>query len=346
MPDLEAWPREEDMTQVGERWYESYRPTAYQRLGAAMNQDRIIPDKTNRAAIILAGGEGTRLAQLTRRVDGVHVPKQFCDLLGEVPLLNQTRRRVSLSVPSDRVSFVLNKEHEPFFSPLLAGVSRQNLIVQPRNRGTAPAILYSLLRLAESAPRASVLLMPSDHHVGDEAALMKHVDLAFAAVEEHPQLTVLVGIAPDEPETAYGWIEPAPATVIGRWKTLPVRRFWEKPSREIARKLMATGCLWNSFMMVGQLPTLLGLFTLAMPDLYVSFSKIRPSLGTLFEEEILGRLYQHLRSSDFSRQVLESTACSFSVLPVSNVGWSDLGEPHRVVKALADLGAQQKEAAA
>lgn len=218
-------------------------------------------------------------------------------------------------------------------------------IVQPRNRGTAPAILYSLLRLAESVPRASVLLMPSDHHVGDEAAFMKYVDVAFAEVEEHPQLTVLVGIAPDEPETAYGWIEPASATGTGHSKTLPARRFWEKPSREIARELMATGCLWNGFMMVCQLPTLLGLFSLAMPELYVSFSKIRPSLGTLFEEEILGRLYEELRPSDFSRRVLESAAPSLSVLSVSNVGWSDLGEPYRVAKALAGLGGQQKQVA-
>ena len=311
-----------------------------------MNPNHILPDKNNRAAIILAGSDGRRLAQLTRRIDGVHVPKQFYTVLGEDPLLNQTRRRVSLSVPSERVSFVLNRDHEHFFSPLLADVSRHNLIVQPSNRGTAPAILYSLLRLAESAPRASVLLMPSDHHVGDEAALMKYVDMAFAEVEEHSQLTVLVGIAPDEPETAYGWIEPAPPTVLERSKTLPVRRFWEKPSREIARELMAAGCLWNSFMLVGRLQTLLGLFTLAMPELYLSFSKIRPSLGTLFEEEILSRLYEDLRPSDFSRRVLESAAPNLSVLPVSGVGWSDLGEPHRVAKALGRLGRQQKQVAA
>lgn len=311
-----------------------------------MKQERMIRDNTGRAAIILAGGDGTRLAEVTRRVDGVHVPKQFCALISEVTLLDQTRMRVARSVSSERIWFVLNKEHERFFSPLFAGVSRQNLVVQPCNRGTAPAILYSLLRVAESSPRASVLLVPSDHCVGDEAALMKYIDLAFAAVEEDPQRTVLLGIAPDEPETAYGWIEPAPATGVGQCKALPVRRFWEKPSREIVLQLMETGCLWNSFIMVGQLPTLLGLFILAMPELYVAFSKIRPTLGTLFEEEVVERLYQSLRPSDFSQQVLEPAARSLSVLRVSSVGWSDLGEPNRVAKALANLDVQRKEAAA
>jgi mannose-1-phosphate guanylyltransferase len=311
-----------------------------------MNRDQIIRVRTNRAAIILAGGDGTRLAEVTRRADGVHVPKQFCALVGATTMLDQTRKRVSLSVAHDRVAFALNRDHERFFAPLLAGVSLHNVFVQPRNRGTAPAILYSLLHLAESDSQASVLLMPSDHYVGDEPALMKHVDLAFAAVEEVPQRAVLLGITPNEPETAYGWIEPATAPGVVCWKPLPVRRFWEKPSREIVRELMAMGCLWNSFILVGKLQALLGLFVLTMPDLYVMFSKIRPSLGTLVEEQIVARLYERLGPSDFSRQVLQPAAGSLSVLPVSDVGWSDLGEPHRIAKALADLGAQRKDVAA
>jgi mannose-1-phosphate guanylyltransferase len=136
-----------------------------------------IADHTNQVALILAGGEGTRLAELTKRADGVRVPKQFCSLIGNASLLEQTRHRVELSVPSQRVFFALSGSHENLFSPLLADVPRENLIVQPSSRGTAPAILYSLFRLAESFPRASVLLMPSDHYVADEATLMKQSTL-------------------------------------------------------------------------------------------------------------------------------------------------------------------------
>lgn len=302
-------------------------------------------EKSNRAAIILAGGEGTRLAELTRRFDGVHVPKQFCALLGANTLLEETRRRVHLLVASERISYVLNKDHERFFSPLLADVPGRNLIVQSKNRGTAPAILYSLLRLAESEPRASVLLMPSDHHVGDEAALTKYLDLAFAAVEERPRLTVLIGIMADAPETGYGWIEPAAKKNSESRRLFPVRRFWEKPSRAVASELMAAGCLWNTFMMVGRLSTLLGLFVATMPQFVTAFTKIRASFGTVFEEEIVGRFYQGLRSSDFSKHVLEPVATNLSVLPIHDVGWTDLGEPKRVERVLASMSLKQKEQA-
>ncbi len=300
----------------------------------------------NRKALILAGGEGTRLRELTRKVAGFHVPKQFCALLGATTLLEQTLRRVSLSVPAEQILCALNRDHERFFAPLLADVSPRNLVIQPRNRGTAPAILYSLLRLAEVAPGASVLLTPSDHYVGDEAALVKYVELAFATVELRPELTLLLGVAPDEPETGYGWIEPGPALRAGQCEVLQVRRFWEKPSREVARELMGRGCLWNSFIIVGRLSTLLGLFIVAMPELYLSFSKIRPSLGTVSEAATVRGLYERLPASDFSRRVLESAAVNLNVLPVSKVGWSDLGEPERVAQALARLGFRHKWAAA
>src|SRR5581483_1363756 len=128
-------------------------------------------------------------------------------------------------------------------------------------------------------PSASVLLMPSDHYVADEAALANYIYRAFAAVEERPEFTVLLGIAPDQPETGYGWIEPGAALPTGRCTMREVRRFVEKPSVRIASELMAAGCLWNSFMIVGRATTLLGLFAITTPQLYQVFSKLRPAFG-------------------------------------------------------------------
>jgi mannose-1-phosphate guanylyltransferase len=53
------------------------------------------PAANTRAAVILAGGDGSRLRPLSRLIAGDDRPKQFCPILGDETLLDRTRRRVS-----------------------------------------------------------------------------------------------------------------------------------------------------------------------------------------------------------------------------------------------------------
>jgi mannose-1-phosphate guanylyltransferase len=66
-------------------------------------------------AIVLAGGEGSRLLSLTRRIAGTDLPKQFCPLTGEHSLLEQTIRRASLLLPEANILTVVNRAHQPFY---------------------------------------------------------------------------------------------------------------------------------------------------------------------------------------------------------------------------------------
>jgi mannose-1-phosphate guanylyltransferase len=206
---------------------------------------------SRRWAVILAGGEGTRLKSLTRMIAGDDRPKQFCKVLGEETLLDQTVRRAALAVPPAQALFVLTQAHEPFYKPLLGGVASEQLVVQPRNIGTAPAILYSLSRLAHVDSTSSVAFFPSDHYFSDDLAFMAHVESAFAAAHARDDQVILLGIKPEGPEGEYGWIEPVLTGIEDNTDALcRVRRFWEKPTSEVARRLMARSCLWNSFVMV------------------------------------------------------------------------------------------------
>src|ERR1044071_2139710 len=94
----------------------------------------------NQWAIILAGGDGTRLQSMTRAITGDNRPKQFAAVVGRSTLLDQTRRRVAMSVAPERTLIVVTEKHRRFYKPLAKEISSSLLLEQPSNKGTAPAI--------------------------------------------------------------------------------------------------------------------------------------------------------------------------------------------------------------
>jgi hypothetical protein len=161
--------------------------------------------------VILAGGDGTRLKSLSRRITGDERPKQFCPVLSDMSLVKETQISVALELPKERTLFLVNRLHQPYYSDILSDIAASNLIEQPRNIGTAPAILYSLLKIAVADPQAFVAFIPSDHYVSDNTKFMAHIRRAFEAAPERPNLVILLGVEPERPEVEYGWIEPAQA---------------------------------------------------------------------------------------------------------------------------------------
>jgi mannose-1-phosphate guanylyltransferase len=295
----------------------------------------------DRWAVILAGGDGTRLRSLTRTITGDERPKQFCPILGRETLLDQTRERVALTIEKDKTLLVLTELHERFYQPLTKSVSPDLLLIQPVNRGTAPAILYPLLRIAAKSPAATVAFFPSDHHFSDDVRFMSYVEAGFETARRSPETVTLLGITPESPEVEFGWIEPHTKIPGGLPKAVSrVRRFWEKPTLGVARNLMNRGCLWNSFVMVGRVDAFLRMAKRALPELYSSFGPIATVFGTVSEREMLGKLYSEISDINFSQEVLAMRPDDLGVMKVDSVGWSDLGEPSRVLAALSRLGSQ------
>ncbi len=291
----------------------------------------------SRWAIVLAGGEGQRLRALTRRL-GYDVPKQFCPLLERETLLELTLRRVALAIDSSRSITLLTRAHERYFAPLMniqagRGLDR-NLLIQPDNRGTAVAIAYAAFALAEIDPAATVAVFPCDHWFDDDVALMRNVERAFALASEFQDLTVALGIAARQPESGYGWFELGAPILNETPPLFEVRRFWEKPPAEITRALWLAGAQRNSFILVARVATLLGLLQRTLPRLHSAFHTVRPVLGTMFEQQTIKSLYRDLARIEFSQRVLARAPQALAVLPVSDVEWSDLGEPRRVLSLL------------
>jgi mannose-1-phosphate guanylyltransferase len=297
------------------------------------------PPSRKRLAVILAGGEGSRLKTLTRAITGDDRPKQFCPILGDKTLLDITRARVAMDIRQQDTYFSLTQKHTSYFERSLWNVRRAQKIIQPENKGTAPAILYSLMKLAVDTPDATVAFFPSDHYFSNDEVFMDHVASAFDVAERDPDSVVLLGIEPEKAEPSYGWIEPA-ESIFG---TMPrsvsrVKQFWEKPTSGAAKRLMSAGCLWNSFVMVGKVGTFLEMFKSHLPEMFRMFAATRRTFGKQDEAAVIRAIYSWIDETNFSSEVLERSADRLMVMRVSGVSWSDLGEPQRVVSTLTTLG--------
>ena len=290
-------------------------------------------------SLILAGGDGVRLKSLTRAITGDPRPKQFCPLLDGETLLQRTRRRVDLLTRFDHQAVVVTRAHEEYYRPLLADLAPGRLVAQPDNRGTAAGLLYPLLRIGDLAGDVPLAVFPSDHFVDDDNAFVAAAAVALEAVRVRPDLVVLLGIEADTPETEYGWIEadtrPLPMETA---LVLPIRRFWEKPSAELATTLLTRGCLWNSFVMVGRISAFLELIAAGTPELMAAFEPLRRVLGTTREAAVADQVYASLPSINFSERILVPAATRLGVVRVNGVEWSDLGNVERVFATIRRNG--------
>jgi len=276
--------------------------------------------------LVLAGGEGSRLQGLTRNAHGVSVPKQFCSLQGGPSLLQEALQRAAMVASPQQVCTVVAAQHRQWWTSMLGLVRARNIIVQPHNRGTAHGILLSLLKIEDMDPDATVIVLPADHHLRKEEIMVGSLREAAELASSEPDAIFLLGIEPEDADAELGYIVPASRSRRGPSAVL---RFIEKPTQARARALIDQGALWNSFIMAAPVRALLSLFD-------ARFETARKAMQTLDGAQ-LDEAYQHLRSIDFSREVLAGNENSLRVLSVPRCGWSDLGTASRVESTLRQL---------
>ena len=287
--------------------------------------------------VILAGGDGTRLKEVSRLVSGDNRPKQFCALFGGRSLLARTRGRLAPAISPDRMIFAVVGSHEQFYQADLADVDESMIVAQPANRGTTAAIIYSLLRLTRLEKDPIVAFFPADHHFANETAFARALEGAFEVVHNRPELLVLLGAKAEKAEVEYGWIEPGPPIGCDHGsspRVFRVNRFWEKPSAATAQALMSSGCLWNTFVIVGRARTFLHVLESAVPDTLESFRPITDCRSEGEESARAAALYEALPAGDFSREVLTRYPERLAVLRMDGAGWGDLGTPEGVLAAI------------
>jgi mannose-1-phosphate guanylyltransferase len=304
-------------------------------------EDRIEPESPQEAfsadgwVIVLAGGQGKRLQAFLRRFLGSDRPKQFSRIVGSRSMLRHTWDRALQVVPPDRIVTVITAGQERYLEEESPSGLPGTVLSQPFNRETAAGLLLPLMWIGERCPRATVAVFPADHFIWEEALFLRYVRTAMSAAEYLPDRVILHGVEPSDPEPGYGWIAPAkPVMQAGTAELYEVRQFWEKPDRRMAEHLLARGCLWNSLVLVGRLEAYLRLAEACIPDVLSSLRTVTCHLGTEAGASRLRDVYRHLRSSDFSRDVLSQRPGALLVQALRGLYWSDWGDPDRIVRTL------------
>lgn len=279
-------------------------------------------------AVVLAAGDGKRLAGLTTDHRGRHVPKQFCSIHGGPSLFGLALARARALVPQDRVCAVVAKAHGHWWQPMSQKMQAGNLIVQPRNRGTGNGVLLALTHILKRDPQARLIFLPADHHVLAEEKLIQAMLSAMADMPARSREIFLLGIEPDDADPELGYIIPQKAA---KNDAQGVRHFIEKPSRAVADKLIEEGGLWNSGVFAVTGGRLLELFQERYPANVLGIKSALDKMGNpLSPSWALSFLYERIAEVDFSHHVLQFHVGDLRVVPVPHCGWTDLGSSQRV----------------
>src|SRR5512133_2605748 len=174
--------------------------------------------------VILSGGSGTRLWPMSRTL----YPKQLLSLLGSESLLQQTVRRVAGPAGFASPLLVANEEHRFIIAEQLReiGIAPRALLLEPIGRNTAPAACIAALTLTETEPDPLMLVLPSDHTIGNDDAFAAAVERAATAAGAGA--LVCFGIVAERAETGYGYVRRGSA-LDGAEAVFAVAEFVEKP---------------------------------------------------------------------------------------------------------------------
>lgn len=269
-------------------------------------------------ALIMAGGRGERFWPRSRKT----LPKQFLSLTDDGKTLIQlTVERILPLVAMEDIYVSTNQDYLPLVKEQLPNVPEQNILCEPVGRNTAPCIGLGAAHIAKKYGDALMVVLPSDHLVKYHRMFVSTVQDAITLAAEDDNL-VTIGIAPDYPETGYGYIKFDPERAVGRG--YEVAHFAEKPSIELAREYVSSDeYLWNSGMFIWKVSSILKRFEFIMPDSYEKLMVIKDAVGTGAQEEIVEKVFPLFPSISIDYGIMEKSNNIFTV--PGNFGWDDVG---------------------
>ena len=283
--------------------------------------------KNHYYGLILAGGRGTRFWPRSRRTRA----KQVLRFMGEQSLIQDTVERLKPVIAPEHIWVMTNQHLQDEIRQQLPEVPAEQILAEPAQRNTAPAIGLAAQILQSQDPEAVMGVFPADHVIRKPARYLRFVRPAFQAAAKG-KIAVL-GIQPRWPETGYGYIEFPKGVKAGALTHQEVKTFREKPELPAAKRFVKAGNFyWNAGMFFWKTSVLLGALREFLPKTAMLLAALPPFADERFFEA-LGESFPLCQNISIDYAVLEK-ARGVVGFAADDFGWNDVGSWNAVYELL------------
>tara|TARA_B100000131_G_scaffold37983_1_gene34510 strand:- start:466 stop:1530 length:1065 start_codon:yes stop_codon:yes gene_type:complete len=277
--------------------------------------------------IILAGGHGSRFWPKSR----INKPKQLLKIYSDESMIRITYNRLLKISNPEKILIIASKKITKLIKDEIKEIPKNNFIIEPSKKNTAPAIGLAALYLLNRDPEAIMAIHPSDHLIIEDSKFEKTIINAENNIKKNNSL-LITGIKPTYPATGYGYIEydNIPNNALQIYK---VQKFHEKPPLEVAKKyLQNKNYIWNVGIFFWKASTILNEFNQYMPQLYNSLINIKNYIHKSNYSKSMINYWENIKSESIDYGVLEKTNNVFTLK--ADFTWSDLGSWYSLFKIL------------
>ena len=290
-------------------------------------------------ALILAGGRGTRFWPRSRKARA----KQVLSFDGNRTLIQQTVDRLVQVLPAGNIWVLTNDHLRAEIIRQLPGVPKRQILAEPAQRNTAPAIGLAAHLIGQQDPDAVMGVFPADHVITKPKRFLRFVKPAFAAAAKGR--IVVLGIQPRWAETGYGYIEFPEGFQAGATTPFDVVSFREKPNQATAEQFLATGRFsWNAGMFFWKTSVLLGALRQYQPKTATLLASLPPLASKRFSP-VLAQVFPQCENISIDYAVMEPASRArpsiVSGLATDDIGWNDVGSwsaVYELLQSKADKG--------
>lgn len=267
--------------------------------------------------VILSGGNGSRLWPFSR----TSLPKQFIDFLGVGrTMLQQTFDRYSKIIDKENIFIITNEIYANLVQAQLPELNPSQILLEPSRRNTAPSVARASFHIRAINPDARMVVTPADQIILKEEEFLEAIEKGLEYVRESDNL-LTVGIRPNRPETAYGYIQ---VDSLEDGLIHKVKTFTEKPELELAKVFVETGeFFWNAGLFLWNVNAIVKALQQYLPDIVSKLEPDNPAYGTMDEQRFVSERMPACPNMSIDLGVIEKARNVMVML--GDFGWTDVG---------------------